>query len=308
MKKVNLFSMLIVAAVMMLGLTNCKKDLNDSTLKPKKYVDAVAASFNVVQNGLTFKSLPGNPVATQNVMSMYAKNSTFYGATLALIDGREFITGSPAYNFWHVTGNNPAPFGIGQIVYSNFTPDEDIRVIVESTNAGGTPYYIGINDLNPSTAQFPLDIKTFRLGDVLTINTDAITALPGTPLTITVSFNTAPVDINSTKGNALANNATLDFGDIIYDSNLSNHSIVVPANQGDFVLYNGVTDKVLSPITITISGAGNSPNVVATVLAKGAGHGLQMTLSTNKVGWFDSSNMNITQANLTIDLQDVPIN
>jgi copper chaperone CopZ len=314
MKKVNLFSMLIVAVVMMLGLTNCKKELKDSTPESKQYVEAIAASFNVVPAiEITTKALtPTITLVSQN-MYMYTSNVTFYSITpsnpFELVRGLEFLVGSAGQQWWSITANNPASFPANQSVYSNLTPDENVRVVVEGTSADSKIAYIGANDFNPNAAQFPLNIKQYRLGDYLSIYAYAITSLPGVT-SVSVSFDTKAIDLPATRiGSITGAGNTLCFDDIKLGTLITNHTVIIPNLQGSFDLYYDVLDKVVGNIVITISAGGNPvaitlPPISATAL----GHGMNISLSTAKVGWFDSATMQMTPADIDVTTTYVSVN
>src|ERR1035437_7404111 len=144
MKKFNLFLSLI-AVVMLVGLTNCKKDTEKTSL-PKDVNVSVANCF-------PFDA----PEAYTRNWIMYAKNSPFYGdQPFALVKGLEFVTGSAANIWWKTDGNNPVSFDASQGVYSNLTPVEPVRLIMETKDVSGAVDYLGILDFDPTQAQFPL--------------------------------------------------------------------------------------------------------------------------------------------------------
>src|ERR1035437_9561700 len=181
MKKISFF-LTLIAVVMLVGLTNCKKDLKDTTPDGKQYVKAVAASFNVVPAvEITTKALTPAIPLTWQPMYMYTSNATFYPITLsnpyALVRGLEFLNGSAAQVFWNVTANNPASFPANVSVISNLTPAENVRVVVEGVGADTKTAYIGANDFDPNTTSFPLNITQYRLGDYLSITTDGMASL-----------------------------------------------------------------------------------------------------------------------------------
>src|ERR1035437_4847981 len=105
MKKFNLIFALI-AIVMLVGLTNCKKDTENTSVT--KYVGTVNGSFVAQDASIKVnKDLAPDQLVTRNWL-MYAKNSPFYpGQPFALVKGLEFITGSAAQQWWSKDGNNP---------------------------------------------------------------------------------------------------------------------------------------------------------------------------------------------------------
>ena len=190
----------LIAVVMLVGLTNCKKeDLGTST----KYVGTVNGSFVSKDVNVSVSKSLGPfdaPAASTRNWIMYAINSPFYGnQPFALVKGLEFLQGSAAYLWWSTNGNNPISFAANQGVYSNLTPAEPVRLIMETKDSDSKITYLGILDFNPTKVQFPLTVVGKRLGDAFTINTYELTKLPGANLTITVKFNLAPVDIAGTE-------------------------------------------------------------------------------------------------------------
>jgi hypothetical protein len=310
MKKIiAIASMALVLALVF--MTSCKKDTS-APVDQKQYVKAIAGSFIAKDGDITLKSAP---VSVNRTWSMYARNSSFYGnAPYALVNGSEFITGSAAYNFWHNSANNPVTFGASEVLYSNLTPDEDLRLITESKDAANNVAYLGIIDFNPNTASFPLTVNSFRLGDVLTLNTDAITGLPGGGnLTITAAFSLAPVDLAATKMGPITlpggtpNGNQLQWSDIIYGAPVPTN---VTVGAGDFVLYDGLDKKVMGNIVITITEVGNGGSVIVlpAIAAKGPGKGLKLTLKTTKIGWYDSGTINFSETDIIVVAEDVWVN
>lgn len=329
MKKINLFLSLI-AVVMLVGLTNCKKDLNETTPVSKQYIGTVNGSFTPQDVNVSLgKDLdPFAPVAVTRNWIMYAKNSPFYGnQPFALVKGLEFVQGSAADIWWSTPTNNPVSFAASQAVYSNLTPAEPVRLIMETKNAAGAVAYLGVLDFNPTEAQFPLSVVGKRLGDILTLNTDALTRLPGANLTITATFQLANVDVAATEigvispetsGSATGVTGKLYFENIVYGSPEIQSPVTVPNGSGDFVLYNGVDKKVFGNIYITITEApsSSSPGVSGSVIhltvpasAVGiAGKGTKLTLTTTKLGWFDSQTIYTSDYDITVNTISVPVN
>jgi uncharacterized protein (TIGR02145 family) len=326
MKKINLFLSLI-AVVMLVGLTNCKKELENTSVT--KYVGTVNASFLTQDVNISvFKHLDpfAAPVAYTRNWIMYAKNSPFYGnQPFALVKGLEFVQGSAANIWWSVDGNNPVSFAANQNVYSNLTPAEPVRLIMETKDNLGTVAYLGILDFDPTQAQFPLTVVGKRLGDVITLNTDALTKLPGANLTITAKFQLANVDVAATElgllSPATSENSTgvtgaLDFSNIIYGS-LVTQMVTVPNGNGDFPLYSGIGKKVFGDIIITITEAPSpsSPDVngsVITLIVPAssvgiAGKSTKLVLSTSKLGWYDSQTVAMSDNDISINVVDVPV-
>ena len=324
MKKINLFLSLI-AVVMLVGLTNCKKtDLNPTV----NYVGTVNGSFNTQDVNISVsKSLDpfAAPVAHTRNWIMYAVNSPFYpGQPFALVKGLEFVNGSAAQIWWNTAGNNPISFAGNQLVYSNLTPAEPVRLIMETKDNSDNVAYLGILDFDPTHAQFPLTVVGKRLGDVVTLNTDALTRLPGANLTITANFQLAAVDVAATEvgqlspatsGSATGVTGALDFSNILYGSPVT---AVVTVGSGDFPLYYGINKKVFGDIVITITEtpSSSSPGVSGSVItltvpasAVGiAGKSTKITLTTTKLGWYDSQTINMSDNDIQVNVVNVPVN
>ena len=326
MKKFNLF-LCLIAVVMLVGLTNCKKDTENTSVT--KYVGTVNGSFVAQDASIKVKKdLDPSLLVTRNWI-MYAKNCSFYGnpaPAFALVKGLEFVTGSAANIWWKTDGNNPVSFDASQGVYSNLTPVEPVRLIMETKDVSGAVAYLGILDFDPTQAQFPLTVTGKRLGDVVTLNTDALTKLPGANLTITATVQSTKIDIAKTELGTLSpatgENTTgvtgaLDFSDIIYGE-VGSQVVTIPNGSGDFPLYSGVDKKVFGNIIITITEApsSSSPGVSGSVIvltvpssAVGiSGKSTKITLTTNKLGWYDSSTINVSDQDITVNVVNFPVN
>ena len=309
MKKFNLF-LTLIAVVMLVGLTNCTKNLKDTTPVSKQYVDAVVASFNVVQGvEITTKDLtPTIPLVSQN-MYMLTSNANFYTLTsqnsYVPVRGLEFLTGSAGQVFWSNTANNPASFPFGTGVISNLTPAENVRVVVEGSDANSKVAYIGAIDLNSITANFPLNITQYRLGDFLSINTDGLSSLGA--INVNVSFDTKAIDLPATRAGGIVSGNELNFGDIKLGIATTNHSVLVSVSPVTVDLYNDVLDKVVGNINITIT-AGTQVLTLTPIPATLMGHGMSIVLKTYKVGSFDSATMVMTQADIDVTTTSVTVN
>jgi hypothetical protein len=328
MKKINLF-LTLIAVVMLVGLTNCKKETDNASVT--KYVGTVNGSF--IPKDVNFSVSKtfdpfAAPIANTRNWIMYAKNSPFYGyQDFALVKGLEFVTGSAANIWWKTDGNNPVSFAASQGVYSNLTPVEPVRLIMETKDVSGAVAYLGILDFDPTAAQFPLTVTGKRLGDVVTLNTDALTKLPGANLTITANFQLADVNVSRTElrlslSPATGENTTgvtgaFDFNDIYYDPRVPN-VVTIPNGSGDFSLYSGVGKKAFGDIVITITEAPSSSSpgvngsvIVLTVPASAvgiAGKSTKITLSTSKLGWYDSSTINVSDVDITVNTVNLNLN
>ena len=314
MKKVSL---VLSVALMVVILFSCSKKEDNDVVTPQKYVKAIQGSFIAKDGDITLKS---TPVGVNRTWTMYATNSPFYSnQAFALIRGAEFITGSVAYNYWSNTANNPITFSATQSVYSNLTPDENVRIISESKDAADKVAYLGILDFNPTLADFPLTVNCFRLGDVLTINTDLLTKLPGgDKLSIKVKYNLAPIDLATTKlapvtgTGGVPNGKQFTWADVVYGTSVASEMSV---GSGDFVVYEGLDKKVMGDILIeitdTYTGIVNDQPVahinLAAIPAAGAGKGLKLILKTNKIGWYDSGILNFSDKDITVEVVTVTV-
>jgi len=327
MKKINLFLSLI-AVVMLVGLTNCKKETENTSVT--KYVGTVNGSFVAQDASIKInKDLAPSLLVTRNWI-MYAKNSPFYGnQPFALVKGLEFITGSAANIWWSTNGNNPVSFAASQAVYSNLTPAEPVRVIMEGYGQSDSrPAYLGIVDFDPTQAQFPLTVVSKSLGDVFIVNADALFNLPGGNLiSIAVTFNVFPVDIQATEkgilssatsGNATGVTGALDFSDIVYGAGSIYNPVTQPVGHGDNLEFSDNCSKLKGNIIITITEAPSpsSPGVNGSVItltvpasAVGLpGLGTKLVLSTTKLGWYDSATIGVTDNDIKVNVVPVPVN
>ena len=329
MKKFNLF-LTLIAVVMLVGLTNCKKETDNASVT--KYVETVNGSFIAQDASIKItKDLAPNQLATRNWI-MYAKNSSFYPTEqpFALIKGLEFITGSAANIWWSTNGNNPVSFAASQAVYSNLTPAEPVRLIMEGySQTDSRPAYLGIIDFDPTQTQFPLTVVSKSLGDVLIVNADALYNLPGgNLLTITATYNGFDVDIQATEkklqlsaaSGSLATGVSgvFDFSDIVYGAGSPYNPVTEAVGHGDCLLVSCSAAKIMGNIIITITEApsASSPGVNGSVIkltvpasAVGLpGFGTKLVLTTTKLGWYDSATIGVTDNDIKVNVVPVPVN
>lgn len=321
MKNVSkLIKAMFVFAIAAFVFVSCSKDLVKDQPETKTHVNFINGTFNVEDGEILI--LKDAPLGVTRTWTMQARNSIHYSnAPFANVNGSEFVTGSAVYNWWHTPANNPVTYPVSQAVYSNLTPDEDLRLIAETKIANGDVSFLAMLDFNPSKANFPLTLHGFRLGDELSIDTHALTSLSGgDKIKITVSFNLAPIDLAATKSNVILtgsagvpNGIEFTWADIVYGASVPSSVVVFPASgnvhpastSDNFVsLYKGLDKKVVGNITITVTEAGGTA-ITKTVPAKGAGRGLKITLSTTKVGWFDSGTIKFSEADINVDTENV---
>jgi hypothetical protein len=296
----------LLLALVLIAFASCRKENEPSSLSTARPVNAITGTFNANDGDLIYKCSgdPLSPITYDRTWTMMAKNSPFYGkASFALVKGNEFITGSTAYNYWHKDGNNPVTYKASEKVYSNLTPDEDLRLITESKIQGtagagsGVVAYLAMLDFNPSHNNFPLQLNGFRLGDVFLINTDQVTNGPGgNKLKFQVIYTLKPVNLIATKAkttlteiNGSEGGKEFCWEDIVYDPISPAITFDVPEGRdlGDITVYNAFTGKVTGTITIVMTET-NKPNSRTEIPVKNlslpAGKGLKLTLVTDKIG------------------------
>jgi hypothetical protein len=321
MKKFNLIFALI-AIVMLVGLTNCKKDTDKDNSTIAKYVGTVNGSFVAQDASIKVnKDLAPDQLVTRNWI-MYVKNSPFYGnQSLALVKGNEFITGSAAQQWWSKDGNNPISFAANQAVYSNLTPAEPVRLVMEGKDGSNNVAYLGIVDFDATAAQFPLAVNSVSLGDKLIINADGLTSKPGgSSISISATFQVAPVNVQATEttsqlffnGSLLPGvSGILNFQGIRYNAS---SAVTKPVGTGDCVVFDGTASKIQGTIIITITfpPLSSAPGVsgsstTLTVPAAGPGQYKKIVLTTTKLGWYDSATIGVTDNDITVDETNVSV-
>ena len=309
----------LLIAMIAIMFTACKKETQQDS--SKTYVKAIAGSYIAKEGNITLKSADLSKV--HRTWSMYARSSSFYGnATFALVDGSEFINGSAAYIFWSTAGNNPVTFDVSQdgSVYSNLTPDEDLRCVLETKNSTNQVIYLGIVDFNPSQAAFPMTVNGFRLGDKLTINADALFNLPGgNRISISATFIKHTIDLPATEKAAITGPSTQPTGsafqwsDIVYGAVASETvTVAKTANGVPCGLYDGLTDKV-GTVIINVTDNGSPLTAptggyqISVDLSNQPGLGHNLVLSTSKKGWYDSDFITIKDTDITVNDVSVPV-
>ncbi len=293
MKRLSLVFAVAIMAVIMFSSCNKKQD---DVIVPN-YASTVSGEV-IIQNGdITLKSAP-----TAVTRNLYMYKGT--APTLALVDGTEFLPGSAPAIFWATPGNNPGSFPASTSVYSNYTPAMQIRMVAKTLDASNKPAYLGIWDGLPHAASFPVTIMGRRLGDVLTLNTDALTSLPGyTSMSFTVSYDKGIINVDNTA--TTSGPTTTDWPTYTY-SNTVNVVDQAVTGLGVQTVYDGLDAKILGTITIKIHV--DAATIIVTTPASELGHGLALTLRTNKIGWYDSGTMDIQDKDITVDARDVPVN
>ena len=323
---------LLATVLLLITFASCRKDYSFPSSSPF-YTNYFKGSFIVTDGDILLKSMgvPESPKVYGRTWTLMARNSVNYGnAEFAVVKGKEFITNSTPFAFWQTEGNNPITLGADKNIEYDFTPDEDLRLITESKLKGinvpgsGVVAYLGILDFHPSHNNFPLKMTGFRLGDVLQINTDQVTKLPGGDnLRFKVTYILKPINLDKTKAklnlsgkNRPDDGTAFTWDDIEYDLALPPSTIEVPAgcNLGDITLLNIYDGKVTGNLIIEvtdISNPGSKLNLPVNGLALPAGQGLKLVLKTEKVGWFNggrNSSTNFEDTDISISAITVKIN
>ena len=313
MKKIKLIFVLI-AVVMLVGLTNCKKTDNDNSpvVTP---VGTIDGSFIAQDGGIKISKDLAPAEIINRTWSMYAKNSPFYpGQQFALINGSELPSGSEAQQWWAIGTNNPLNLTASQ-TYTSLMPTEPVRLVMEGFGANDTrAAYLGIVDFDPTQVQFPLAVAGKSLGDKLIINADALTSQSGgNSITVTVSFDVYEVNMTATKSKLQLSSSSitgvsgmLDYNDIQYESQPSStySKSDFPVGTGDYVVYSDIASKIKGNITIKITQNGNT--ITLTPSAATSGQGMKITLSISKVDGVSHS-AGVTDQAITINEQNISV-
>lgn len=288
----------IAIVAVMLMFASCKKEVNNST--KQEYAKFVSGEVLIKEGDVSLKSVPVG-------ITRYLYTYKGVVGSLALVDGSEFLPESAANIFWlSSSNNNPSNFLANVSVHSSYIPAMQIRMIAKTVDVSSKPAYLGIWDGIPTAASFPITIQGRRLGDVLTLNTDALTALPGyTNMSFDVVYTKSLIDVNQT---ALTSPiTTTDWPVYVYSSSSTTTTTLDATKNGGLrTIYDDVDAKITGTITINI----HVDNTIITVTtpAPVLGHGLALTLKTTKIGWYDSATMGITDQPITVDSRDLTIN
>jgi hypothetical protein len=324
--------LLLSAVLIFITFASCTKDNSLPSSSPLN-TNYFKGSFAVTDGDIVFKSKgdPESPNAYDRTWTLMARHSLNYGnADFVIVTGKEFITKTTPYAFWHTAGNNPITLGADKNIDYDFTPDEDLRLITESKLKGtngpgsGVVAYLGMLDFHPSHNNFPLKMTGYRLGDVLQINTDQVTKLQGGEnLRFKVIYTLKPINLDKTKAkltlsgkNRPEDGTAFTWDDIEYDQALPSASIDVPVGRdlGDMTLLNIYDGKVTGNIILEVTEVGNPGSkldVPVNGLALSAGQGLKLVLKTDKVGWFNggrNSSTHFEDTDISISAITVIIN
>lgn len=301
MKKILLFFAVAFMAVTILSSCNKK----DDGLDPKSYASFVSGDFVPSEGDIYLKSadlaVGGHwfDVLDKKVGSL----------VYTRVNGTEFLPGSaPALDWANFT--SPVWFS-PQSVRCTYCPILPLRVVLKTSkdnNLNSPVSYLGLWDGTPNANSFPITVNCRRLGDKLTLNTDALTSLPGySNMSFTVSYNKDVIDVDKTildsPGDTQNNWPTYS-----YSATNVPVSVNLPKklNGGDQEIYDGFDYKISGTITITIHVDGI--NILKTTESVGLGKGLAITLTTDKVGWFDSGNMGVSETDIELVQKQIPVN
>ena len=279
----------------------------------KQYASAISGQFIPNDGDITLK---GAPLVGGHQINCYDKKKNVVTGVLettwSVVNGSEFLPGSlPAVDWTGYAIDGSAWwFAAGTGVYITYCPTLPMRVILEATEGayGSTPSYLGIWDGTPDQASFPITVYDKRLGDILTLNTDALTALPGyTNMSFDVVYTKNIIDVNQTALTSPVTTAT-SWPVYAYSLTTPNFTTTLDAtkNKLDRVVYEGLDAKITGTITINIH-VDNTILHVSTPAA-GMGNGLAITLSTNKVGWYNSGTIGVDEQDIVVNTVTIPVN
>ncbi|HEY3390414.1 MAG TPA: hypothetical protein VGK38_12620 [Prolixibacteraceae bacterium] len=298
MKKLSL---LFVVAFMAVILFSCNKK-EDVIVPQKQYASAISGQFIPKDGDINLKSAPAVGGHQINCYDKKVGQTTW-----SVVDGTEFLPGSAPALDWTGYAIDGAAWWFSGGVYITYCPVLPMRVILKATEGGygTTPSYLGIWDGTPDAALFPITIVDRRLGDVLTLDTDALTALPGyTNMSFDVIYTKNIIDVNET---ALTSPVTTTAWPVYVYSSTSEVTKHLDATKNlvDRIVYEGLDAKITGTITIKINV--DNTTITKTTPAADLGNGLKLKLSTNKVGWYNSGTIGVTENDIVITTVDVPV-
>lgn len=289
-------------AVMLVTFTACEKEDVLQSVKYAAVVDGGDVMF--ADNDITLKSAPTTGGHNFECYRKYVTSSWEF------VDGSEFLPGSAAALDWS-TGNglNRSPwYANGTGVYVTYCPVLPMRFVSKATSgANGTAIsYLGIYDFTPNANSFPITLNGRRLGDVLQINTDALTALPGySNMSFDVTYMQKTIDINGTIKNSTVD-TKLGWPNYSFSDSTFVTKHLSSSQNGVQTIYDGLEYTITGTITVAINV--DNTTITKTVEAPGSDKGLKITLTTNKVGWYNSGIINLTDVDITVEEINMPVN
>jgi hypothetical protein len=289
-------------------LFSCNKNDEEIAIVPN-YVEAIGGEFIPNDGDITLKSAP--VVGGHHFNCWDKKVNAITGLSdvdWTVIDGTEFLPGSAPALDWDGFTLNTCWFSPTTPVYITYCPTLPMRVTIKATtddNASAVSY-LGIWEGIPDVDVFPINIMDRRLGDVLTLNTDALTALPGyTNLSFDVVYDKSIIDVTETELTSAVTDT--EWPEYVY-SDVVSTTTTLDATQslGDRPVYDDLDAKITGIITINIHV--DATTITKTVDAAALGYGLKLTLSTTRVGWYDSGTIGITENDIDLIEVEVPVN
>ncbi|MDA3802639.1 MAG: hypothetical protein PF488_01935 [Patescibacteria group bacterium] len=295
MKKISLI--FTVAIIMAVAFVACNKEDN---VMPKQFASVVSGEFIPSDTDVFLKSAPDiggylfDAYDIKHGASVYSR-----------IDGSEFFPGSAAQLDWD--GSTTVWFSSTQPVYITYCPVLPMKVVLTAVEGDeiSTPSYLGIWAGTPDEARFPIPVLVRRLGDVLTLNIDALTSLPGyTNMSFDVEYTESVINLPATI-EATTSTAS-GWPNYQYSGTSSvTESFDATTGSGDQTVYEGLDAKVTGTITITIHVDGI--DIAVQTDATDLGKGMNMILTTTRVGWYNSGTIGITEDDINIDTRNIPV-
>lgn len=296
MRKFYLLGLMLAIIVM-----SCKKDEIRDPRTDQKFV---SGTFTTNSTDITLKSAP---LVGGHWFSVY--KAVAATPAWALVDGSEFLPGSYPAIDWARVGVNPIWLGNGG-VYITYCPIMPLRVITEATvgGAGTAKSYLGIKDVTPSVNGFAIAVEDRRLGDVLQLNANALTSLPGySKMQFDITYEKSVLDLNQIKMKS-PDTSTGWFTPYYSSSALITSTILnSTGTTADYIIYDGLDCKITGKITVKVYVDGTRIDLPP-VDAFGMGFGTRVELTTTKLGWYNSGTLSIRENDITIKTVKIPVN
>ena len=300
MKKFSL--VLLVALFGTFVFSSCNKKEDSTDLKIYAQVVKVPDNSFIVQDGdIILKSAPLVGGHDFQCLRQYPAGSAW-----AYVDGTEFLPGSAAAVDWS-GGQTSWWFSVTTPIHVTYCPAVPMRFVSIARDVqGGNATYLGLYDCTPNANSFPITLKGRRLGDVLTVNTDALTALPGyTNMSFDVTYTKNIIDLKGTIFNSSVDTQN-GWPDYTYSASSDVTTTLSGANLGNQVVYDGTDATITGTVTIVIHV--DNTTITKTTIAPGSDQGLAITLTTTKVGWYDSGTINQSDIDISVSNVEIPVN